>query len=120
MEDVIISVVSVLTIFGSIFGIMYIFLTTRNKERMALIEKGADPMIFRHEHKFSAKYFLLKIACISIGIGIGIIKGSFLVWFFKMEQPIAYTSMIFTFAGIGLLVSFIIQNRMEKKKNLEN
>jgi hypothetical protein len=33
-------------IFGSIFGVFYLYLSTRNKERLALIEKGADASIF--------------------------------------------------------------------------
>ena len=33
-------------IFGVIFAIAYLFFSTRNKERLALIEKGADASIF--------------------------------------------------------------------------
>ena len=33
-------------IFGVFFGMYYLFVTARNKERMALIEKGADASIF--------------------------------------------------------------------------
>ena len=33
-------------IFGVIFGIFYLFISARNKERLALIEKGADASIF--------------------------------------------------------------------------
>ena len=38
-EDIIVPI----AIFGTIFGILYVFFTTRNKERLALIEKGMDP-----------------------------------------------------------------------------
>ena len=31
-----------LILFGTIFGIAYVYLTTRNRERLALIEKGVD------------------------------------------------------------------------------
>ena len=33
-------------IFGVIFAIAYLYFSTRNKERLALIEKGADASIF--------------------------------------------------------------------------
>ena len=33
-------------IFGAIFGVFYLYFSTRNKERLALIEKGADASIF--------------------------------------------------------------------------
>ena len=32
--------------FAMVFGIAYVYYTTRNKERMALIEKGADASLF--------------------------------------------------------------------------
>ena len=31
-----------LSLFAAIFGMVYLYYTTRNKERLALIEKGAD------------------------------------------------------------------------------
>ncbi len=35
-----------LSLFLAIFGIFYLFVSTRNKERLALIEKGVDASIF--------------------------------------------------------------------------
>jgi hypothetical protein len=35
-----------ISLFLAIFGVIYLFLSTRNKERLALIEKGADASIF--------------------------------------------------------------------------
>ena len=35
-----------ITMFAAIFGIVYLYFSTRNKERLALIEKGADASIF--------------------------------------------------------------------------
>ena len=42
MEEVLIPI----SFFLAVFGIIYLFLSTRNKERLALIEKGADASIF--------------------------------------------------------------------------
>ena len=39
-------VIIIPAIFGVLFGIYYLFISARNKERMALIEKGADASIF--------------------------------------------------------------------------
>lgn len=33
-------------IFGVIFGIYYLYISARNRERLALIEKGAEASIF--------------------------------------------------------------------------
>ena len=35
-----------ISLFLMIFGIIYLYYSTRNRERMALIEKGADASIF--------------------------------------------------------------------------
>ena len=42
MEEIAVLII----IFGTIFGIAFLYFSTRNKERMALIEKGADASIF--------------------------------------------------------------------------
>jgi hypothetical protein len=39
MEEVLIPLI----LFGTLFGISYVFFTTRNKERLALIEKARMP-----------------------------------------------------------------------------
>ena len=42
MEEALVLII----IFGTIFGVFYMYFSTRNKERLALIEKGADASIF--------------------------------------------------------------------------
>jgi hypothetical protein len=44
-------------VFGSIFEVFYLFFSTRNKERLALIEKGADASIFMSSQKRNAAPF---------------------------------------------------------------
>ena len=40
------TLVAFIALFATVFGIMYVFYTTRNKERLALIDKGADASLF--------------------------------------------------------------------------
>ena len=40
------TLIAFIALFATVFGIMYVHYTTRNKERMALIEKGADASLF--------------------------------------------------------------------------
>ena len=49
-------VVVLAVIFGTFFGIAYLYFSTRNKERMALIEKGADASIEDEEGKTALDY----------------------------------------------------------------
>lgn len=102
-----------LAFFALVFGSWYIYVTTRNKERLALIEKGADPKLFKTKDAGSA-FRTLKLGLFFIGIAIGIIGGYFLTEG-GMEEAPAYFAMIFLFGGIALAASFFLQ-----KKHPEN
>ena len=98
-----------LSLFASIVLILYIFYTTRNKERLALIEKGADASLF----KTSSKPFpSLKIGMFFVGVGIGILVGNIIAVSTSLEEPVAYFSMILLFGGASLIAYYLI----EKKK----
>ncbi|MCE7056537.1 hypothetical protein LZF95_17775 [Algoriphagus sp. AGSA1] len=64
-----------LIIFSSIFGIVFTFLTIRNKERLVLIENGADAKLFNSEKKCSFGQFVLDLVLLAIGMGIGVLVG---------------------------------------------
>ena len=34
-------------VFSAMFGALFVYLTTRNRERLAMIEKGMDPRTFK-------------------------------------------------------------------------
>ncbi len=105
-----------LIIFSSIFGIVFVFLSTRNKERLALIEKGADAKLFNSGKKFSFGELILNLALLAIGIGTGVLVGAM----FEqggMEEGVAYTSSIFIFGGIGLTVSFFLYRKLYQKED---
>ena len=105
-------------IFGAIFAIAYLYFSTRNKERMALIEKGADASIFlkgrRNDTVPFWKIIIVNIALLFIGIGIAIFIASFLVNNVGMDEDVAYPGTIFMMAGIGLLGGFLLAKRLEK------
>ena len=58
--------------FLALFAILYVYWTTRTKERLALIDKGADARIFKTE---PSKYALLKWGIFLMGAAIGVITG---------------------------------------------
>lgn len=100
--------------FALVFASLYVYLTTRNKERLALIEKGADPSLFKQKDETGSGYGNFKFGLFLIGIALGIIAGYFLNESGMDEGP-AFFSMIFLFGGIGLVVSFLLQGKFEKK-----
>ena len=100
--------------FAVVFASLYVYLTTRNKERLALIEKGASPELFKTKSNAGSEYGSFKLGLFLIGIALGIVAGYFLQDAGMDEGP-AYFSMIFLFGGIGLVVSFLLQGKFEKK-----
>ncbi len=99
---------------GVAFASLYVYLTTRNKERLALIEKGASSDLFKSKPAESSGYLTFKAGLFLIGIALGIIGGYFLTEGGMEEEP-AYFSMIFLFGGIGLVVSFLLQGKFKNK-----
>ncbi|HVN57135.1 MAG TPA: DUF6249 domain-containing protein [Bacteroidales bacterium] len=109
MEGVIISI----AFFASVLGIVYLFYTTRNKERMALIEKGADASLFNtgKEKGTGWSKFTLKIGMLSIGVALGIICGAVLTQAGILYDGANYTSMIFLFGGLSLVLYYLIDRK---------
>lgn len=97
--------------------IWYVYLTTRNKERMAMIEKGADASLFRTRPSQTLNginYFTLKTGLFFIGIGLGVIIGNIIDVYTSLEEATAYISMIFLFGGLGLVAGYWLQEKKSK------
>jgi len=101
-------------LFGMIFGICYIYFSTRHKERLALIEKGIDAKMFQTVRK--PFYLILKLGLLFIGVSIGILMGYILNVSIKMFEGVSYPSMIFLFGGIALVLSYFIEKKLNKKE----
>lgn len=99
--------------FAVVFASLYVYLTTRNKERLALIEKGASPELFKTKSNAGNGFGNFKLGLFFIGVALGIIAGYFLKEAGMDEGP-AFLSMIFLFGGIGLVVSYLLQKKFEK------
>ncbi|MDX2444814.1 MAG: hypothetical protein QNK30_13530 [Bacteroidales bacterium] len=108
MEDLFI----VLVIFGAIFGVFYLFFTTRNKERLALIENGADAKLFNTGKKFAWRNFSLSAGMFLIGIALGVLIAGILDATTEIHEGVAYPSMIFLFAGISLVIYFFLARKL--------
>ena len=95
-------------IFGSIFGVFYLYFSSRNKERLALIEKGADASIFNLGKRAGStwKVFVINIAFLFMGIGLGVFLASLLDNYTTLDADAIYPALIFLMAGLGLYVGF--------------
>lgn len=100
-------------VIGIIFGFLYgvIYLSIRRKERMALLEKGADPAIFQEPK--SEKQHSLRYGLFLIGLAIGILMGNVLEVTTSLGREASYFSMVFLFGGIALVLSHFIGKNMK-------
>jgi hypothetical protein len=110
------AVITFITLFAAVFAIYYVHVTTRNKERMALIEKGADASLFNtgkeaRKSTFSFGKFTLKVGMFFMGIAVGIIAGSILSSMNLMQEETSYLSMIFFFGGLSLVLFYLFDRK---------
>ena len=111
MEEILVPI----AVFAMIFGIVYVFVTARNRERMALIEKGADPKLFE-SIKISSNTGLLKWGLLLVGVGLGFFFAEVLVNA-GMNEETTYPAMICIFGGAGLLVAYKTVPKSNKPKD---
>ena len=103
--------------FGVVFGIFYLFISARNKERLALIEKGADASIFYSQNKRVTpmwKVIVVNFALLLMGIGLGIFIAGILSQTLGVDDDIAYPGTIFLMAGIGLFTGFYLTKKLNE------
>ncbi len=84
----------------------------KNLERMAIIDKGVDPNLFKDEWNTSGA---LRFGLLFIGAGLGLLVGYWLDRAFYLDE-VGYFSMLFVFGGIGLVAAYVIEERRQKSK----
>ena len=110
MEEILIPLV----VFAAIFGIVFVISSARNRERMAMIEKGVNPKDFMTERKPNS-YAIIKWALLLVGLGFGLFIGSLLETYTNIPEEPAYFAASLFFGGLGLFIAFLITKKAEDK-----
>lgn len=93
-------VLLVILVLLTIFGIVYIYVSSKSKERLALIEKGMDPNLAKSD-------FWIQVGIIAAGSALGLIVADIL--------PGKYGPLVaIIFAGAGLVIYNLIRKRKIK------
>ena len=114
MEEILIPI----SFFVAVFGIVYLYFSTRNKERLALIEKGADASIFALGKRHTApiwKVLIVNLALLLMGIGVGIFITAILHYNMGVDEDVAYPGTIFLMAGVGLFAGYTLTKNIDKE-----
>ncbi|MFZ1977558.1 MAG: DUF6249 domain-containing protein [Bacteroidota bacterium] len=109
--------VAVLLIFGGmptlIVLIYYFSRKAKNKERMALIEKGVDASIYlKEETTFNQ---VLMWGMLMGGIGLGLLLGYILSVYTPMREEVIMPIMALLFGGFGLIGYYVYRKKTETK-----
>lgn len=106
MPDLIVPI----AMFLMIFGIVYVSVTTRNRERMALIEKGLDVSVFKNPARHDNN---LKWGLVAVGIAAGMIVGNIIGASYDFNENIQLTvsAMPFLFGGIALITFYLLTKK---------
>ena len=108
LRDLLVSIAAI----AAVFGILYVLLMTRYKERMALMERGLSPKEFNNKN--SVQSATLRFGLLLIGISAGIMSGNFVAKHFDVPRQGAFIAMMFLFGGISLIINYLIEKRSGK------
>jgi len=115
---VLIPIITFVGLFLLIFGIYYL----RNKERMAMIERGMEPQT-NFPKKQDNRSFSLTFGLLLIGAGLGLFIAyllDYLVFssrFHYVDTTAIYFALIAIFGGLGLFISYLIESKSNQKKD---
>ena len=104
-----------IVLFAAVFGIVYIALSARKQERMALIEKGADASLFYAGKKPKSGKWLLYVGMIAVGIALGTLIGSGLEAA-GLDEDVAYPAAIFFFGGSAMILAYFLGRKINGDK----
>jgi len=111
------------------FGAFYYYMNTRHKERMALIDSGADASLFYSSKKKPQGgmiSFFLGLGIVSVSLSIGILLALFLERLLRAmdgrlrdDYEEVYVIMVFLSIGTGLIISYFVIKKLIKKEERE-
>jgi hypothetical protein len=105
-------------LFGGTALVLYKYVEARNRERMAMIEKGLTPaeMVAGSVRRpFMHPLTTLKWGLLVLFVGIGIFAGSWLTNVLMMKEEPAFFGSTFLAGGLALIIHYFIAARHEKK-----
>jgi len=104
-RDAIVSIGS----FAAMFGVIYVYLMTRHRERMSMLEKGIQISPF-NSIRYS-NFLTLKYGMLLVGIAVGILMGHVATYQWGVARSTAFLAMVFLFGGLSLVLNYMINRK---------
>ena len=110
--EMLIPLFAIVGTFASIIIFTYMYFSSRNRERMALIERDKDASIFASDGPKSTGSNSLKYGILAISIGLGIFLANYFERNAILDDEVAYFSLIPIMAGLGFLLYYFVISRI--------
>jgi len=101
-------IIASVSFFSAIVLSFYFYFKARNRERMALIEKGIDLSEF---YKEPNRHLMLKAGMLFMGVAIGLYVAYATTTVLPIPAVVAYFAMILLFGGLGLILYYPVSAR---------
>jgi len=109
------SMLAVIGFFAGVVLSLYFYFKARNRERLALIEKGMDATLLFPKKQprtpMKSTSLMLKVGLFLIGLGIGVFAGFFVTISIPHSGPVGFFSMVLIFGGLGLIAGHLVSKK---------
>ncbi len=116
MLESLVPILGIICTFGSLSFFVYMFYTSRHRERMAMIQQGKDPMQYKIQMQKTESNRVLKVGILFAAFGLGLVAG----WGLEeggVPSETAYFAMIFLFGGLGMIIYHLSQRKQRNKED---
>ncbi len=110
LRDFLVSFIAI----AAIFGILYVIIMTRHRERMTLMDKGLTPKEFNNN--LAVISASLRFGLLMIGVAVGILLSNRVASHWDVPRQGAFIAMMLLFGGISLIISYRIEKSQSKKQ----
>ncbi|MCB0397098.1 MAG: hypothetical protein KDD36_10610 [Flavobacteriales bacterium] len=102
--------------FAMAFGMVYMIITSRTRERMAMIEKGVDLKSFESK---SRGYGAIKFGMLAIGVALGLLIANIVAEVTRLDDDVLYFAFALLFGGAGLIGGHFMARKLREKDDLK-
>ena len=107
MENILVPI----ALFAAIFGIVYISVSSKHRQRMAMIDKGLTPADFTER---ADPFRSLKLGMVAVGVGVGLLIGYLLRSSTHDDNPMPYFVLVTICGGAALIGHYFIVRRKQQ------